>query len=92
MARRRVHLWIRGDVQGVGFRQHTRAQASALGLTGWVRNLADGRVEVLAEGEEEGLRALVEWCQRGPAMAEVTGVEVRWEPYRGEFERFSIAW
>jgi len=92
MALRRVHLWIRGDVQGVGFRQHTRVRASALGLTGWVRNLPDGRVEVLAEGEDAALQALVEWCRRGPAMAEVSDVEVRWEPYRGEFAHFGIAW
>lgn len=92
MALRRVHLWIRGDVQGVGFRQHTRMRATALGLAGWVRNTAGGQVEVVAEGEEGVLQMLVEWCQHGPPSADVVGVEVRWEPYQGEFGRFQITW
>lgn len=92
MALRRVHLWIRGYVQGVNFRYYTRQQAQRLGLNGWVRNLPDGRVEVLAEGEEEALQALIAWCQRGPSLAEVEGVEVQWEPYRGDLSRFGIAW
>lgn len=92
MAPRRVHLLIRGDVQGVGFRGHVRARASALGLRGWVRNLADGRVEVVAEGEAEPLELLIAWCRRGPTMAEVEEVDIRWEPYRGEFEWFEIVW
>ncbi len=92
MARKRAHLWISGYVQGVGYRASARQYAAALGLTGWVRNLADGRVEAVAEGEEGPLEAFVGWCRRGPAHAEVDAVEVRWEPYEGEFTRFSLAW
>ena len=92
MAQKRAHLWISGYVQGVGYRQHARQYASTLGLTGWVRNLPDGRVEAIAEGEEGPLQAFIAWCQRGPSMAEVESVDVRWEPYQGEFTRFSLAW
>jgi len=92
MAPKRAHLWIRGYVQGVNFRHYTRQQAGLLGVTGWVKNLPDGRVEVVAEGEEGAVQALVAWCQHGPPMAEVEEVEVRWEPYRGEFSRFAIGW
>ncbi len=91
MAKKRVHLWVSGLVQGVNFRYYTRQQASHLGLHGWVRNLSDGRVEVLAEGEEESLNALLEWCRHGPPAAEVSGVEVRWEPYQGDLGPFRIA-
>jgi len=92
MARKRVHLWISGYVQGVNFRHYTRQRATLLGLTGWVKNLSNGQVEVVAEGEEEALQDLIEWCHRGPSLAEVERVEVRWEPYQGEFSHFGIAW
>jgi acylphosphatase len=92
MARKRVHLWISGYVQGVGYRANARQYAATLGLAGWVRNLADGRVEIVAEGEEGPLQALVAWCRRGPTHAEVETVDVRWEPYEGEFTRFGLAW
>lgn len=92
MAQKRVHLWIEGLVQGVSFRYYTRQRAGQLGLTGWVKNLPDGRVEIIAEGEEGALQLLVDWCHHGPPSAEVTGVKVEWEPYRGKFSRFGIAW
>lgn len=92
MTQKRIHLWISGYVQGVNFRYYTRQQATLLGLAGWVRNLPDGRVEVVAEGAEDQLQELMDWCHHGPSYAEVAGVEVRWEPYRGEFSRFVIAW
>jgi acylphosphatase len=92
MAQRRVHLWVRGYVQGVGYRAHARQQATLLGLTGWVKNLPDGQVEVVAEGDEATLQRLIAWCRRGPEMAEVESVEVRWEHHTGEFNRFGIGW
>lgn len=88
--KRRVHLFVSGRVQGVFFRAHTRELARSLGLSGYVRNLPDGRVEIVAEGEEEALRELVAFAQRGPPLARVTGVEERWEPSTGEFPGFSI--
>ncbi|MCS7216104.1 MAG: acylphosphatase [Candidatus Bipolaricaulota bacterium] len=87
---KRVHLFVSGRVQGVFFRAHTRDLAQRLGLTGFVRNLPDGRVEVVAEGPEEKLQELVAFCHRGPPLAHVTGVEVRWEEPTGEFRGFSV--
>ncbi|MBN1485030.1 MAG: acylphosphatase [Chloroflexia bacterium] len=92
MAAKRVHLWIRGRVQGVSFRYYTRRQARALGLSGWVKNLPDGRVEVVAEGDEAVLQELVDWCHQGPPAAHVAQVQVRWESYVGGLSEFGIAW
>ena len=90
MEKKRWHFWVSGKVQGVFYRAHTQAKARELGLTGWVRNLPDGRVEILAEGEEEKLKALKEWCHEGPPLAVVTDVEVVEEAYRGDLEDFQI--
>ena len=71
-----IHLRISGLVQGVWFRQNTKEQALALGVTGWVRNLADGSVEITVTGNEEKLAAFVAWCHKGPGAAVVKNVEV----------------
>ena len=73
-----VRAVIRGRVQGVSFRWYTREEAERLGLNGWVRNLADGSVELWAEGERPALEALLAWCGKGPPAARVSGVEVEW--------------
>ena len=70
-----VHLYVSGRVQMVGFRQTCRHIARSLDLTGWVRNLPDGRVKILAQGDENAVERLVSWAWTGPTMAEVTGVE-----------------
>ncbi|HOX44840.1 MAG TPA: acylphosphatase [Myxococcota bacterium] len=88
--RARLRLLVEGVVQGVGYRYHARREARALGLTGWVRNLPDGRVELLAEGPREALASLLAWSRRGPPAAEVAGVEPRWEPEAGEFSGFEV--
>jgi acylphosphatase len=75
-SRARLRALISGRVQGVGFRYHTRARARELGVAGWVRNLADGRVEVRLEGEPAAVEALVDWLRTGPPGARVDGVEV----------------
>ena len=75
----RLHVYIHGRVQGVGFRYATDRQARALGLAGWVRNLPDGRVEAEFEGPREALESMLAWCGQGPAMASVRSVEERWE-------------
>lgn len=72
----RRHLLITGVVQGVFYRLSTQEKARNLGLCGWVRNLPDGRVEALAVGERERVKALIEWCQNGPDRARVEDVEV----------------
>lgn len=71
-----IHCYVSGRVQGVFFRAATREQASLFGLTGWVRNLPDGRVEVMASGEEAQVKHLQEWLKRGPEHARVMKVEV----------------
>lgn len=87
---KRVHLFVSGRVQGVFFRAHTRDLARRLGLKGFVRNLPDGRVEVVAEGPEEKLQELIEFCRHGPPLAHVTGTEIHWEEPTGEFRDFLV--
>ena len=88
MNKARAHVLVSGKVQGVFFRQKTKQQAQSLGVNGWVRNLPDGRVEALFEGEEEAIKALVEYCHHGPSYSRVENVDVTWENYRGEFSDF----
>jgi acylphosphatase len=90
MKKARVHLIIEGLVQGVFFRASTRDTAINLGLTGWVRNLADGRVEAVFEGDEDQVKKAVKWCHKGPPGAVVTKVEETWLEYTGEFNGFEI--
>jgi acylphosphatase len=86
MSQKRVHVIVRGHVQGVGFRASCARQAHALGVTGWVRNQWDGAVEALFEGEAAAVDAMVRWCHDGPSRAQVTGVEVGTPP-EGAVER-----
>lgn len=86
----RAHVFVSGRVQGVFFRYETRREAKRRNVKGWVRNLPDRRVEAVFEGEKEDVAELVEFCRRGPTGARVTKVEVRWEPYTGEFDDFNI--
>jgi acylphosphatase len=86
----RAHVFVSGWVQGVFFRSETRHEANKRDVRGWVRNLPDGRVEAVFEGEEEAIRKLIEFCKRGPPGAKVTRVNVSWENYTGEFKDFEI--
>jgi acylphosphatase len=81
---------ISGLVQGVLFRREITDVAQRIGITGFVRNLPDGRVEAVAEGEKEMLEELVRFCQIGPPRARVSGVEVEWSDFKGEFRGFKI--
>jgi len=87
---KRFHIWVSGKVQGVFFRAHTVEVAERLGLSGWVRNLPDSRVEIVAEGEETRLRRLLDWCRQGPPQARVDRVEWQEAPATGEFSGFSV--
>jgi acylphosphatase len=89
MVKARVHVFVSGRVQGVFFRQKTKQQAQSLGVNGWVRNLQDGKVEAVFEGEEAAVKALVEYCHHGPSSARVDKVEVNYENYVGEFSDFA---
>ncbi len=92
MAAGRVHILVSGRVQGVFFRYTTKEVAERNGLAGYVRNLADGRVEIVAEGEREQLEKLVAWSHQGPAGASVEGREVKWETPSNSFSTFRITW
>jgi len=86
----RIHVYVSGQVQGVGFRSYIVRRAQSLGLVGWVRNLSDGRVEILAEGDGNRVEELLGFCRRGPPFSNVTHVEVLQEEPRSEFVRFSL--
>ena len=90
-ARARLRALISGRVQGVAFRAYTQEEARGLGLEGWVRNLRDGRVEVLAEGPRVALEKLLAWCREGPSYANVKDVEFEWDEPRGDLGDFHIA-
>ena len=87
---KRAHLLIDGRVQGVGYRYSASVEGQYGGLAGWVRNLPDGRVELVAEGPETAVRKLIEWCRQGPRHAWVRDVQVRWETPGDEPAGFRI--
>lgn len=86
----RAHVFVTGRVQGVFFRSQTKRNADFYDVKGWVRNLSDGRVEALFEGEKSAVQALIAFCKHGPLGAKVTDVTYTWENYTGEFGRFKI--
>ncbi len=86
----RAHVFIKGKVQGVYFRQNLRIVSKRHKVNGWVRNLKDGRVEAVLEGEEINVSEVIEWCHAGPAEAKVDDVKVEYEPYKGEFSNFTV--
>jgi acylphosphatase len=90
MKNRRVHVWISGRVQGVFFRAYTLDAAQSIGVAGWVRNLPDGRVEAVIEGEADKVKKMIEWCYEGSPMSRVDNVEVLEEVHIGEFNRLEI--
>ncbi len=87
---KRLHIIVYGKVQGVFYRGSAVKQAKSLGLNGWVKNLEDGSVELLAEGEDGKLAAFLEWCKEGPEDAEVYGFQTNWSDYKAEFSDFAI--
>jgi len=80
----RAHVFISGRVQGVFFRESTKNNAEKLGVSGWVRNLSDGRVEAVFEGEERDVKRMLEWCRTGPKLAKVEKADIIWEAPKGE--------
>ena len=86
----RAHAIISGRVQGVFFRMETMRAAQRIGVSGWVRNLRDGTVEAVFEGDKTRVDAILDWCKQGPPHAHVTDVKVDWEEYTGEFDGFEI--
>jgi acylphosphatase len=87
----RARANISGRVQGVFFRMETKRAADRFGVFGWVRNLKDGSVEAVFEGEQERVNHILDWCRQGPPHADVTDMAVAWSEYTGEFDGFNIA-
>jgi len=85
-------ILVSGRVQGVFFRDHTRRWATSLGLTGWAKNLLDGRVEILAEGDREKIQELYRLVQAGSPLSHVESAELLWQDYSGGFSDFRIMW
>ncbi|OHA64375.1 MAG: acylphosphatase [Candidatus Wildermuthbacteria bacterium RIFCSPHIGHO2_01_FULL_48_25] len=86
----RVHLFITGRVQGVLFRDYTKNAAKEFGVFGFVKNLLDGRVEIVCEGEKESVEKFLEWCKQGSPLSKVENAEVSFEDYKGEFKDFDV--
>jgi acylphosphatase len=87
----RLEAKVHGRVQGVGFRYFTQSEAQKLGLSGWVRNLRSGEVELAAEGSRDDLRSLLEAIRKGPSMAWVERIDEKWKEPKGEKGSFEVA-
>ncbi len=92
MKKVRAEVIITGRVQGVWFRSTAREVAQSLGLTGWVRNRADGKVQAVFEGDENSVRRAVSWCHHGPSLADVTSVELDWKDATGQYRSFEVVY
>jgi len=92
MKNERIHAIIKGKVQGVCYRMETRRAAIKMGVNGWVRNLKDGSVEAVFEGDESAVNQLLKWCWQGPASAKVENIETQKEDYLNEFNSFDITY
>lgn len=88
--RERAHVYVSGQVQGVFFRDSTRDKAEQLGLTGWVKNLPDGRVEALFEGPPEKVQEMIQWCEQGPSQATVEEVDAEFEAPQEDLKSFEV--
>jgi acylphosphatase len=90
MSKIRRRVLISGMVQGVNFRYYTKTAARNSGVYGWVRNLPDGRVEAVFEGDQEGVETMLSWCHKGSPHGRVDEVKVINEPHKGEFADFDV--
>ena len=86
----RAHVFVSGRVQGVFFRSRARERARALGVTGWIKNLPDGRVEAIFEGNRETVEEMLDYCREGPPRAVVENVQTLWETHLGDHDDFLI--
>jgi acylphosphatase len=90
VSQKRIHIFVKGKVQGVYFRQGMKDIAEKKNVTGWVRNLQDKRVEAVLEGKDTDVNSVIEWSHMGPPNAIVDGVEIINENYMGKFSKFEI--
>ena len=90
MVQKQIHIFVTGRVQGVFFRQSAKVMANKNNAKGWVRNLDDGRVEIVAQGETQDIDNLAHWCKTGPANSRVDEFELSEENISDEFENFEV--
>jgi len=90
MKKIRSHIFVEGKVQGVSYRAATKRIALKSNVVGWIKNLPDGRVEAVFEGDEDDVQDVIAWCRKGPDRSGVNGVVIYDEPFVGELEEFSI--
>ena len=90
MSDKRIRVYVTGKVQGVFFRQALKVKAKQNNILGWVKNLDDGRVEILIEGDHKCVESVVEWCNFGPANSRVDNIEIGHEDYSGKFKNFEV--
>jgi len=88
--KKQAHLKIFGEVQGVFYRANSQERAEELGLVGWVKNLGDGSVEIVVQGEEEMINEMISWCYEGPTGSAVEDIHVKWEEVMENFNGFEI--
>ena len=87
---KRLHIFVSGKVQGVSYRYYAKLKATELLLRGWIKNIGFDKVEIVVEGEEDGLGRFVKWCKEGPYYASVEDLEIQEEEYKCEFEDFQV--
>ncbi len=88
----RVHIFVSGKVQGAWYREGTKKEANKLKVFGWIKNLEDGRVEALLEGEKESLEKMLVWAKRGSFWSKVENIEISWEEHKKDFQDFKIVY
>jgi len=85
-----IHLFITGQVQGVFFRSQAKQKARSLGITGWIKNLPNGQIEAVAQGDQNKIKQFIDWCEQGPQLAQVEKVEIKTEQYQSEYQDFEV--
>jgi len=88
----RIHIWVKGRVQGVGFRSFVQQSGVLFELTGWVRNVGDGMVEAVAEGSRDRLEKFAQAVKSGPRAGRVDEARIEWENASGEFQNFGVSY
>lgn len=87
---KKIKILISGLVQGVNFRYYIKEKANELGVFGWVKNLDNGNLEIIAQGERKNLEKLIKWCQTGPRFSQVRDLHIEWQKPQEEFKGFGI--
>lgn len=90
MTKQCLHIIVTGLVQGVYFRANTQNKANSLGVTGWVKNLVDGRVEIMIEGEKKLVDQMLDWCKQGPPRSKVENIYSEYLPFQNKYSEFKI--